>query len=167
MVTTLPAKAGSFWLVPKASALTGASRATHTAPRYVGARRLDPSPRSGPCRPEGAAPLLVFLLSRGEVLNAILTAEHLKEPKPPSTRDMSYPRAFPVELPEHTVRVKVPGSQYHAQLTGNFPVTSLDAAGTCAGRRACLRHPHSPPACRPESPAEIFYGPGRCGSPRG
>ena len=30
-------------------------------------------------------------------MNAISTAEHLKGPKPPSTRDMSYPRAFLVE----------------------------------------------------------------------
>src|SRR5437762_2245695 len=58
-VTTLPAKAESFWHQPEASALTGASRATHRAPPHVSARRLDPSPRSEPCRPseEGAASL--------------------------------------------------------------------------------------------------------------
>ena len=43
-VTTLPAKAGSFWLVPEAPVSAGASRATLTAPRYVNARRLRPSP---------------------------------------------------------------------------------------------------------------------------
>src|SRR5205085_11051117 len=63
---------------------------------------------SEPCRPEGVAPLLVSLLSRGEVLNAISTAEHLKGPKPPSTRDTSYPQAFPTEPPKHIVRAKVP-----------------------------------------------------------
>src|SRR4051812_42729627 len=51
---------------------------------------------SGPCRPCGRTPLPVFLLSRQEVLNAILTAGHPTEPRLPSTRDMSYPRAFPV-----------------------------------------------------------------------
>src|SRR5437868_3614782 len=68
-VTTLPAKAGSFWLVPEASALTGASRATLVATHFVNARRPDPGPRSEPGRLEGAASLPVFLLSRGEVLN--------------------------------------------------------------------------------------------------
>ena len=96
---TLPAKAGSFWLVPEASARTGASRATRVATHYVNARRPDPGPRSEPSRPEGAASLPVFLPSRQEVVNAILTAEHLKEPKLPGTRDMSYPRAFLVQPP--------------------------------------------------------------------
>ena len=135
-MTTLPATAGSFWLVPEASALTGASRTTLTAPRYVHVRRLDPSPRSEPCRPseEGAASLPVFLPSRGEVVNAISTAEHPKEPKLPRTRDMSYPRAFLVEPPEHIVRVKVLHSLYHGSLTRLLPTTSLDAEGTRCDR---------------------------------
>jgi hypothetical protein len=32
-------------------------------------------------------------------VNAILTAEHLTEPKLPRTRDLSYPQAFLVEPP--------------------------------------------------------------------
>ena len=59
---------------------------------------------SRPCRPEGAAPLLVFLPLCGKVLNAIPTAEHRKEPRLPSTRNMSYPRAFPVEPPTYRSR---------------------------------------------------------------
>src|SRR5205085_9241563 len=84
--------------------------------------------------------------------------EHPKEPKLPRTRDMSYPRAFPVEPPEHTVRVKVPGSMSHKRLTCALFFTSLDAVGTRAWRRTCLRHPHSPPAFMPEGNAEVFYG---------
>src|SRR5437763_1376662 len=104
------------------------------------------------------APPLVSLPSRGDVVNASATAEHPKEPKRPRTRDMSYPRAFPVQPPEHTVRVKVPGSMSHKRLTCALFFTSLDAVGTCAARRACLRHPHSPPAFTPRGVAEGFYG---------
>ena len=99
MVTTLPVKAGSFWLVPEASALTGASRTTLTATRYVNVRRPDPGPLLRALMSRRTAPEPVFLPLRGEVLNAISTAEHLKGPKPPSTRDTSYPRAFPMEPP--------------------------------------------------------------------
>src|SRR5437588_9904559 len=97
MVTTLPAKAGSFWPGPEASALTGASRATLTATRCVNARRLDPSPLERAWPSLRTTPLPVYLLSRQEVLNAILTAGHPTEPRLPSTWDMSYPQAFPVE----------------------------------------------------------------------
>src|SRR5438874_2799602 len=108
VVTTLPAKAGSFWLAPEASALTGAFRTTLTATRYVSVRRPDPGLLLRALMSPRTSPELVVLPSRGEVLNAISTAGHLKEPGLPSTRDMSYPRAFPMEPPEHTVRVKVP-----------------------------------------------------------
>ena len=165
-MTTLPAKAGSLRLVPEASALTGASRAPHRAPPHVSARRLDPSPRSERRRPseEEAASLPVFLPSRQEVVSAILTAEHLKEPKLPRARDTSYPRAFLVEPPKHSVRVRAPGSLSHKRLTCDFFCTSPDAAGTRAYRRACLRHPHSPPGFSPEGNAEIFYGSRRPGN---
>jgi hypothetical protein len=169
-VTTLPAKPGSFWLGPKAPALTGASRTTLTAPRDIHVRRLDPSPRCEPCRPskEGAASRPVVLPSRGEILNAISTAEHPKEPKLPGTRDMSYPRAFLVEPPEPTVGVKVLRSLYHGSLTRLLTTTSLDAEGTRCDRsptrsRGYLdAHPPSPPAFKPESPVEVFYGDGDC-----
>jgi hypothetical protein len=147
-VTTLPAKAGNFWHQPEASALTGASRATHRAPPHVSARRLDPSPRSEPCRPseEGAASPLVVLPSRGEGVNAISTAEHPKEPKLLRTRDMSYPRAFLVEPPEHTVRVKVPGSLSHKRLTCAFfslpwmQMSRAPGGARAYGIRIPLRH---------------------------
>jgi len=48
-------------------------------------------------------------------LNAILTAGHPTEPRLPSTWDMSYPQAFPVEPPEHTVRGKVPSRRCHKE----------------------------------------------------
>jgi hypothetical protein len=159
-VITLPATAGNFWLVPEASALTGASRATLVATHYVNARRPDPGPWSEPSRPEGAASLPVFLPSRQEVVSAILTAEHFTEPKLPRTRDMSYPQAFLVEPPEHTVRGKMPGLMYHTRRTCDFFSTSLDVHGTRASRRTCRRHPQSPPAYMLESPAEVFDG--RC-----
>ena len=145
MVTTLPAKAGSFWLVPEASARAGASRATLDAPAYVNARRLDPSPLEQALPSLRTTPLLVFLLSRGEVLNAISTAEHLKEPKLASTRDMSYPRAFPVEPPEHTVRVEVlldSATTRVARQAGS----ALLGDPTSVGRPLAYGDPHSPPA---------------------
>jgi hypothetical protein len=64
--------------------------------------------RSRPRLSRGEPLLPVFLPSRGKVPSAIPTAEHLTGPKPPSTRDTSYPQAFPMELPKHVVRVKVP-----------------------------------------------------------
>jgi hypothetical protein len=56
-----------------------------------------------PCRPEGAALMLVFLPSRREVLNAIPTAEHLRGDK----RHRFYPVAFPLEPTEPMSHVKV------------------------------------------------------------
>ena len=106
MVTTLPAKAGSFWLVPEASALTGASRTTLTAPRYVNVRRPDPGPLLRALMSRRTAPEPVFLPLRGEVLNAISTAGHPTEPRLPRTWDMSYPRAFPVEPPNTPIVVR-------------------------------------------------------------
>ena len=109
-MTTLPAKPGSFWPKPEASALTGASRATLAAPRYVYARRPDPGPLEQASTFQRKALAPGFLPSRGEVVNAISTAEHLTGPKPPSARDTSYPRAFPVEPPQQIVHGKVPSS---------------------------------------------------------
>jgi len=136
-VTTLPAKAGSFWPEPEASAPAGASRTTLDATAYVTVRRPSPGPRSGPCRPEGAAPLLVLLPWRAEVLNAICTGEHLTEPKLPRTRDTSYPAAFPLEPPQRIVYVKVPSLGTTKPWVGQ---------ATRAYRRTLLRDPHSPPA---------------------
>jgi hypothetical protein len=138
MVTTLPAKAGSFWPEPEASALIGASRATRAAPRYVNARRPDPGllEQASTFQRKVLAP--GFLPSRGEVVHAISTAEHLTGPKPPSARDTSYPRAFPVEPPQHIVHVKVPSSGTTKPWVGQV----LRAAR--AARR--WRDPHSPPA---------------------
>jgi hypothetical protein len=186
-VTTLPAKAGSFrvvrspWLPQELLRLRLRQPVTLTPEGSIQAHR------SRPCRPEGATPLLVFLLSRGEVLNAISTAEHLTGPKPPSTRDMSYPTAFPMEPPKHIVRVKVPsdsGTKRIACQGGRgaagcairlFPCTRIAAVrvgGHSAHGNFSVAHPallpqsladgdpHSPPAYRPESPAEVFYGQG-------
>ena len=114
-MTTLPAKAGRFWLVPEASALTGASRTTLTATRYVNVRRPDPGLLLRALMSRRTSPELVFLPSRGEVLNAISTAEHPKEPKLPRTRDMSYPRAYLVEPPNTSfvVRCYIQGTTGH------------------------------------------------------
>ena len=106
-VTTLPAKAGSFWHQPEASAQAGASRTTLTATRYVSVRRPDPGLLLKALMSRRTSPELVVLPSRGEVVNAISTAEHLTEPRLPRTRDMSYPRACPVEPPKRIVHVKV------------------------------------------------------------
>src|SRR5437588_8616928 len=84
-------------------------------------------------------------------MHAVCTAAACKETKLTRTRSMSYPRACPVEPPEHTVRVEV----------------LLDRATTrvaCQAGLALLAQPlaygdpHSPPAFRPESPTEVFYG---------
>ena len=101
-MTTLPAKAGSFCLVAEAPVSAGASRATLTATRYVSARRLDPSLLSRTVYRDRFSP------DTSGGVNATLTGERLTEPKLPGTRDMSYPQAFPVEPPKHSVRGKVP-----------------------------------------------------------
>ena len=153
-MTTLPAKAGSFWLAPEASALTGASRTTLTAPRYVSVRRPDPGLLLRALMPRRTSPELVVLPSRGEVLNAISTAEHLTEPRLPSTRDMSIGLrpigAFPVEPPEHTVRVKVPA---HGATQG-----IACQAPRCSRSPSPYGDPHSPPGLSPEGNAEVSYG---------
>jgi hypothetical protein len=149
-VTPLPAKAGSFWLVPEASTLTGASRTTLTATRYVNMRRPDRGLLLRALMSRRTSPEPVFLPSRGEVLNAISTAGHLTEPRLPSTRDMSYPRAFPVEPLEHTVRGKVP---CHGATKG-----IACQAPRCSRSPSPEGDPHTPPGVSPESPAEVFYG---------
>ena len=150
MVTTLPAKAGSFWLAPEASALTGASRTTLTAPRYVSVRRPDPGLLHRALMSRRTSPELVVLPSRGEVVHAISTAGHLIEPRLPRTRDMSYPRACPVEPPEHTVRGKVPA---HGATTG-----IACQAPRCSRSPSPSGDPHSPPGFSPEGNAEVSYG---------
>ena len=130
-VTTLPAKAGSFWLVPEAPVSAGASRATLTATRYVSARRLDPSPLSRTVYRDRCSPDM----SGG--VNATLTGERLTEPKLPGTRDMSCPRACPVEPPKHIVRGKVPSRRCHKE-------ERLSSDGLVAQPVAC-GDPHSPP----------------------
>ena len=107
-MTTLPAKAGNFravrspWLRQELLRLRMWQPTTLTPEGPIQAHWSRPRLSRG-------EPLLPVLLpSRGKVLNAIPTAEHLKGPKPPSTRDTSYPQAFPMEPPKHIVRVKVP-----------------------------------------------------------
>jgi hypothetical protein len=139
VVTTLPAKAGSFrvvrspWLPQELLRLRLRQPVTLTPEGSIQAHW------SGPCRPKGAAPLPVFLLSRGEVLNAISTAEHLKGPKPPSTRDTSYPRAFPIEPPKHIVRVKVPSDRGTKRI-------ACQAGAALLPQSLADGDPHSPPA---------------------
>jgi hypothetical protein len=64
--------------VSEASARAGASRATHRATPHVSARRPDPGllEQASTCQGNALAPGL--LPTRGEELNAIPTAEHLK-----------------------------------------------------------------------------------------
>src|SRR5436305_7390339 len=99
MVTTLPAKAGNFraerspWLRQELLRL----RVTH--PPTLTPEGPIQAHWSRPRLSRGEPLLPVLLPSRGKVLNAIPTAEHLKGPKPPSTRDTSYPQAFPMEPP--------------------------------------------------------------------
>ena len=143
-VTTLPAKAGSFCLVAEALGSAGASRATLTAPRYVSARRLDPSPLSRTVYRDRLSP------DTPGGVNATLTGERLTEPKLPGTRDMSCPRAFPMEPPKHIVRGKVPSRRCHKE-------ERLSSDGLVAQPVAC-GDPHSPPGFSPESPAEVLYG---------
>ena len=138
MVTTLPAKAGSFWLVPEASALTGASRTTLTAPRYVNVRRPDPGPLLRALMSRRTAPEPVFLPLRGEALNAISTAGHPTEPRLPRTRDMSYPRAFPVEPPNTPIVVRC-----HQE---GATKRSACQAPRCSRSPSPDGDPHSPPA---------------------
>src|SRR4051794_1711234 len=100
-VTTLPAKAGRFravrspWLQQELLRLRLEQPLTITPEGSIQAYCNEPRD------PRRDALIAGYLPSRQEVLNAILTAEHLKEPKLPCTRDMSYPRAFLVEPPEH------------------------------------------------------------------
>ena len=103
-VTTLPAKAGSFWLVPEAPVSAGASRATLTATRYGATPDgIDPSPLSRTGYRHRFSPD-----TSGGVNASLRPKARLTEPKLPGTRDMSYPRALPVEPRKHIVRVKVP-----------------------------------------------------------
>ena len=83
-------------------------------------------------------------------VNATLTGERLTEPKLPGTRDMSCPRAFPMEPPKHIVRGKVPSRRCHKE-------ERLSSDGLVAQPVAC-GDPHSPPGFSPESPAEVLYG---------
>jgi hypothetical protein len=145
-VTTLPAKAESVRVVRKRLLQQELLRLRLWQPTTFTPEGSIQAHWSEPCRPKGTASLPVFLPSRGEVVNAISTAEHLKGPKPPRTRDMSYPRACLVEPPGHTVRVKVLGPMDHKRFTGDFFSTSLDVHVTRASLRTCLWHPHSPPA---------------------
>jgi hypothetical protein len=150
-VTTLPAKAGNFLRrsLPQQELLR--LRLTHPPPLLP--EGSIQAHWSGPCRPEGAAPLPVFLPSRGKVLHAIPTAEHRKEPRLPSTRDMSYPRAFPAEPPEHTVRVEVPSYRATARVACQIaPASSADApfpSGLQAG--VPWRFFHGTSCCAPVS----------------
>ena len=106
-MTTLPAEAGSLRAERSPWLRQELLRLRVTQPPTLAPEGPIQAYWSEPCRPEGAAPLQVFLLSRGEVLHAISTAEHFTEPKLPSTRDTSYPPAFPVEPPKRIVHVKV------------------------------------------------------------
>jgi hypothetical protein len=122
-VTTLPAKAGSFWLVPEAPVSAGTSRATLTVSRYLSARRLDPSPLSRTVYRDRFSP------DPSGSVNATLTGERLTEPKLLGTRDMSIGLrpigAFPVEPRKPIVRVKVPSRRCH---TGD----RLSSAALCS-----------------------------------
>jgi hypothetical protein len=70
-----------------------------------------------------------FLLSQGKVSNALPAVEHLTEPKFPSTRDMSYPRACPVGPGKHAVRGEVPRSRYQGSLTQRLLPTYWETGG--------------------------------------
>jgi hypothetical protein len=107
-VTTLPAKAGSV----------RALRSPWLRQEFLRLRLPHPPtlPPEGPIQAHWSRPRLckgepllpVFLPSRGKVPSAIPTAEHRKGPQPPSTRDTSYPQAFPMEPCKHIVGVTVP-----------------------------------------------------------
>ena len=138
-MTTLPAKAGSFCAVQRSRLQQELLVLRIEQPLTLAHEGPIQAYWSEPCRPEGAAPLQVFLLSRGELLNAISTAEHLKGPKPPSTRDTSYPQAFPMEPPKHIVRVKVPSDRA-------TPWIACQVGAALLAQPRADGDPHSPPA---------------------
>ena len=144
-MTTLPAEAGSLRAERSPWLRQELLRLRVTQPPTLAPEGPIQAYWSEPCRPEGVAPLLVFLLSRGEVLNAISTAEHLKGPKPPSTRDTSYPQAFPMEPPKHIVRVKVPSDRATTWIACQVG-SALLGDPTPVGRPLAYDDPHSPPA---------------------
>src|ERR687883_1049364 len=67
-------------------------------------RRLDPGLLEQASMSQMRAVAPGLLLSQGKVSNALPAAEHLAEPKFPSTRDMSCPRGCPVGSGKHAVR---------------------------------------------------------------
>jgi hypothetical protein len=117
MVTTLPAKAGSFRAMRSPWLRQELLRRRVTHPPTLTPEGPIQAHWSRPRLFRGEPLLPVLLPSRGKVLNAIPTAEHLTGPKPPSTRDTSYPRAFPMEPPNISFalrchpRVPQPGSR--------------------------------------------------------
>ena len=138
-MTTLPAKAGNFravrspWLRQELLRLRMWQPTTLTPEGPIQAHWSRPRLSRG-------EPLLPVLLpSRGKVLNAIPTAEHLKGPKPPSTRDTSYPQAFPMEPPKHIVRVKVPPESA-------TPWIACQVGAALLAQPRADGDPHSPPA---------------------
>jgi hypothetical protein len=120
-VTTLPATARRFHVVRKRLLQQELLRRRLWPPTTLPPEGSIQAYWSEPCRPTRTAPLPVFLPSRGEVSHAISTAEHLKGPKPPRTRDMSYPRAFLVEPPNTSFVLRC---QDHCP-TGGLPATSF------------------------------------------
>jgi hypothetical protein len=124
IVTTPSAKADGFSVVAKPSALTTASQATPSPEGSVRARALDWLPGLCCSRTPGG-------------VTAALTGEHRTEPKLPSTRDTSYPLAFPAEPPKHTVRGVVLSCRTTKAWVGQ---------ATRASRRTSQRDPYSPVA---------------------
>ena len=95
-MTTLPAEAGSLRAERSPWLRQELLRLRVTQPPTLAPEGPIQAYWSEPCRPEGAAPLPVVLAWRAEVLNAICTGAHVKEPKLPSKRDTFYPAAFPL-----------------------------------------------------------------------
>src|SRR5947209_2249957 len=156
MVTTLPAKAGSFRAMRSPWLRQELLRRRVTHPPTLTPEGPIQAHWSRPRLFRGEPLLPVLLPSRGEGIERYSHSRAPHRAEAPKHTGHVLPTGLPHGAPQHIVRVKVPpesATTWIACQVGSALLAQPLADGD----------PHSPPAFNPESPAEVFYGRGSAG----